>query len=566
MKTNSLFILATLVSAIVLISCKNEENKNPLIPENVEIPSEDEINVTDAETLKKTYEDLLKTGAIDADQFNKYLEQIQKIKNQNGEALNENTTENVVSNFQEEYQKIMAEPDMVKRQHMLQKYMQNQKSKNKFVSKEQKEANQKTENLRKILGTTENSFIEENITRYSLWGNSDKRESLKQLETATKEEADKIIATYFEISEKELELLRPLPSKQKIRTETEALAISKQPLPQAIENFLKSGQASSKFEAMMTSRKNDMIVFSGDVIKASEKARKEFYKINPGWYGEGKTSGNTYRDSRNKFIYLPLGELSFADNIISHDLGNPAGSNTLGALGIPDMDDIDFPDGDPRICNIGINGQLTLEFTNNAITDVNGPDLYVFEMGAIEPTNLEISKDGNTWINVGQIKGGTAMVDIKDFVKPNETFTYIRLTDLDTPSQLPGADVDAVAAIGGALRLNLDSAVLFDTGKYQLKESASNELNKLVAAIKEYTRGHIIVEGHTDNVGNPATNKTLSENRAKAVSTFLKSKLSSSNYTFEIKSFGENQPIAPNDTPENKQINRRVEILVVPIK
>ncbi len=565
MKTNSLFILGIILLSFFFISCKNEENKNPLNPENIEFPNEDEINVTDAESLKKTYEDLLKTGAIDADQFNKYMEQIQKMKNQNGGALNENSKESVNSNFQEEYQKIMAEPDMAKRQQMLQKFMQNQKGKNKIVSKEQKEANQKTENLRKLLGTTENSFIEENITRYSLWGNRDKKESLQQLETATKEEADKIIATYFEISEKELDLLRPLPSKQKIRTETEALAIAKQPLPQAIESYLKSGQASSKFKAMMTSRKNDMIVFSGDVIKASEKARKEFYKNNPGWFGEGTTSGNTYRDSRDKFIYLPLGELSFADNIISHDLGNPAGSNTLGALGIPDMDDIDFPDGDPRICNIGIKGQLTLEFSNNAITDVNGPDLYVFEMGAIEPTNLEISKDGKSWINVGQIKGGTAMVDIKDFVKPNETYTYVRLTDLDTPSQLPGADVDAVAAIGGALRLNLDSAVLFDTGKFQLKESASAELNKLVTAIKEYPKGHIIVEGHTDNVGNPANNKTLSENRAIEVSAFLKSKLSSTNYTFEVKGFGENQPIAPNDTPENKQRNRRVEILVVPI-
>ncbi|HAT66117.1 MAG TPA: OmpA family protein, partial [Flavobacteriaceae bacterium] len=104
------------------------------------------------------------------------------------------------------------------------------------------------------------------------------------------------------------------------------------------------------------------------------------------------------------------------------------------------------------------------------------------------------------------------------------------------------------------------------TGKFQLKESASSELNKLVTAIKEYSKGHIIVEGHTDNVGNPASNKTLSENRAKEVSAFLKSKLSSTNYTFEVKGFGENQPIAPNDTPENKQRNRRVEILVVPIK
>lgn len=544
MKTNSLRIVAFFSLYLLFISCKNESKKDSYPSGNKNIPRLEGNNATDAEALKNTYEDLLKTGAINADQFKEYMEKIQEMKN--GNSTNESD-----SDF---------------RKNQLDKYTKKIREKNSIKTEAQLEAEAKTANLRKLLGTTDNSFIEENITRYSLWGNRDKRESLKQLETASKEEANKIIASYFEISQKELDLLRPLPSKQKIRTEIEARTIAKQPLPQSIEAYLNSGQASSKFKAMMTSRKNDMIIFSGDVIKASEIARKEFYKNNPGWYGETTTTGNTYRDSRNKFIYLPLGELSFADNIISHELGDPAGSNTQGALGIPDMDDIDFPDGDPRICNIGIKGQLTLEFINNAIVDVNGPDLYVFEMGAIEPTNLEISKDGKHWINVGQIKGGTAMVDIKDFVKPNETFTYVRLTDLDTPSQLPGADVDAVAAIGGALRLNLDSAVLFDTGKFQLKESASNELNKLVAAIKEYPKGHIIVEGHTDNVGNPASNKTLSENRAKEVSAFLKSKLSSTNYTFEVKGFGENQPIAPNDTPENKQRNRRVEILVVPIK
>ncbi|MAL59138.1 MAG: hypothetical protein CMC14_03740 [Flavobacteriaceae bacterium] len=544
MKTNYLRIIAFIALSLLFISCKNESKKDSYPSENKNIPELEGNKATDAEALKKTYEDLLKTGAIDADQFKEYMEKIQEMKN--GNSTNESD-----SDF---------------RKNQLDKYTKKIREKNSIKTEAQLEAEAKTANLRKLLGTTDNSFIEENITRYSLWGNRDKRESLKQLETASKEEANNIIASYFEISQKELDLLRPLPSKQKIRTEIEARTIAKQPLPQSIEAYLNSGQASSKFKAMMNSRKNDMIIFSGDVIKASEKARKEFYKNNPGWYGEAATTGNTYRDSRNKFIYLPLGELSFADNILSHNLGDPAGSNTQGALGIPDMDDIDFPDGDPRICNIGIKGQLTLEFTNNAIVDVNGPDLYVFEMGAIEPTNLEISKDGKSWINVGQIKGGTAMVDIKDFVKPNETFTYVRLTDLDTPSQLPGADVDAVAAIGGALRLNLDSAVLFDTGKFQLKESASSELNKLVTAIKEYSKGHIIVEGHTDNVGNPASNKTLSENRAKEVSAFLKSKLSSTNYTFEVKGFGENQPIAPNDTPENKQRNRRVEILVVPIK
>ena len=222
-----------------------------------------------------------------------------------------------------------------------------------------------------------------------------------------------------------------------------------------------------------------------------------------------------------------------------------------------------FNKPDPRICNLGTKGVLTLEFTDNVLVDVNGPDLYIFEMGKIEPTHLEISKDGKTWIDIGKIEGGTAQVDIAPFISKGDMFNYIRLTDLDTYSSLPGADVDAVAAIGGALRLNLDSAVLFDTGKFQLKESAADELKKLVSAIKTIPKAHIVVEGHTDNVGNPNSNKVLSEKRAQEVSGFLKMQLSSS-YTFEIQGYGETHPMVPNDTDENKQKNRRVEILVVP--
>ncbi len=71
---------------------------------------------------------------------------------------------------------------------------------------------------------------------------------------------------------------------------------------------------------------------------------------------------------------------------------------------------------------LGIKGILTLYFEDNAITDVNGPDIYVFEIGQIEPTNIEISKNGVDWIDVGKIEGGTAGLDIHDFVQPGDTF------------------------------------------------------------------------------------------------------------------------------------------------
>jgi outer membrane protein OmpA-like peptidoglycan-associated protein len=565
------FVLTFLVLTL-LFSCKHVSEENTetnAINNEISLPDVEDSKATPSESLKEVYEELLKTGAIDKEQFDSYMEGLtSKNKSEHQVGDSSNTIENGSSDIKlqgqmKEYQEIMKEPDMKMRQQKMQQFMAKQKSKKKMVSKGELAAQKKTENIRNLLETSDNSFIEENITRYSIWGSPDKKESLNKLETASKAEANIVLADYFGISQKELDLLRPLPSKQKIMSELDAQQIAKHPLPEPIEVYLKSGQASSKFKAMMTSRKNDMIIFAGDVIKASAKARKEFYKKNPSWYGEGEDSGNTYRDSRDKFIYLPLGDLSFADNVISHLLGSPTGGNTLGSIGVPDMFRENFSDGDPKICNIGINGVLTLEFTNNAIIDVNGPDIYIFEMGAIEPTLLEISKDGNTWIQVGQIKGGTAMVDISASAKPGETYTLVRLTDLNTPSELPGADVDAVAAIGGAMRLNLDSSLLFDTGKYQLKESALQSLKRLVSEIQKIPKGLIKVEGHTDNVGNPNSNKSLSENRAKEVSNYLKKNLSS-HYTFQVNGFGETQPIKPNDTEENKQRNRRVEILVIP--
>ncbi|SDB30925.1 OmpA family protein [Flavobacteriaceae bacterium MAR_2010_188] len=421
----------------------------------------------------------------------------------------------------------------------------------------------KTENLRKILGADDNTFIESDLSSYSLYGgNKEKREALMKLSTASKEEGETILMDYYQISKKELELLKSMPTRQHISSENAARKILEDGLPPAVGNHNSSGKASPKFKNMTEFYFQEHAGRANNFIKNSVGARAKFYKENPGWYGDKTDAGNTYVDSRNQYIFLPLGALSFADKVISHDVGSQ-GSNSGGAVNEPDFALERFDKRDPRICNLGTKGVLTLEFTNNTIADVNGPDLYIFEMGQIEPTNLEISKDGKTWINVGKIEGGTAKVDIAPYIKKGETYNYIRLTDLETWSELPGADVDAVAAIGGALRLNLDSAVLFDTGKFQLKETASSELKKLLDAIKTIPKARIVVEGHTDDVGNPASNKILSENRATEVSNYLKKHLSKE-YRIEIKGFGESQPIAPNNTEKNREKNRRVEILVIP--
>jgi outer membrane protein OmpA-like peptidoglycan-associated protein len=101
--------------------------------------------------------------------------------------------------------------------------------------------------------------------------------------------------------------------------------------------------------------------------------------------------------------------------------------------------------------------------------------------------------------------------------------------------------------------------------KYDLKETAKESLDSLAKTIQKVDKATILIEGHTDSDGDEKSNFILSENRCTSVkkrlmSIFGKDAL----YEYEIKAYGENKPRFPNDTPENKHQNRRVEITVLP--
>ena len=104
------------------------------------------------------------------------------------------------------------------------------------------------------------------------------------------------------------------------------------------------------------------------------------------------------------------------------------------------------------------------------------------------------------------------------------------------------------------------SGVLFDTGKSTLKPDAKLTLAKLAGVMLVFSGTNMQIEGHTDNVGSDATNLKLSEDRAKAVRDFFESQgVQSSRMTFSGK--GPADPVAPNDTPDGRSKNRRVEII-----
>ncbi|MBT3647727.1 MAG: OmpA family protein [Betaproteobacteria bacterium] len=104
--------------------------------------------------------------------------------------------------------------------------------------------------------------------------------------------------------------------------------------------------------------------------------------------------------------------------------------------------------------------------------------------------------------------------------------------------------------------------VFFDTDKFDLKPESLTELNKLSRLMQSNASIKIEVSGHTDNQGNATANQVLSENRAKAVVEFLiRNGIEESRLAFA--GYGQNQPIATNDTDEGRQLNRRTEFMVI---
>lgn len=101
--------------------------------------------------------------------------------------------------------------------------------------------------------------------------------------------------------------------------------------------------------------------------------------------------------------------------------------------------------------------------------------------------------------------------------------------------------------------------IYFAFASYELRDESLAELDKLTRLAKENPQLKIQIAGHTDDVGSAEDNLVLSEKRAQSVTTYLESK-GIPLERLSAKGFGESVPIVPNDSEENKQKNRRIEL------
>lgn len=200
---------------------------------------------------------------------------------------------------------------------------------------------------------------------------------------------------------------------------------------------------------------------------------------------------------RGTELCFPAGDVSFADEVVSFEPGDPAGpaasDDPRTIIGPPDYDiahqsDLDI---EQEFVTLGCGGTITVGFTDNALVDVEGPDLYVFEIGGdVEGTRLWISQAGEEWIDIGAIAGATATVDIAGKAAPGTEYALVRLTDLERACRgnWPGADIDAVGAIGsvavdgavpagpGTIAVVVTDAALANAARVEIILDASNSM------------------------------------------------------------------------------------------
>lgn len=152
-------------------------------------------------------------------------------------------------------------------------------------------------------------------------------------------------------------------------------------------------------------------------------------------------------------------------------------------------------------------------------------------------------KDGNElWVEVATLAGDDYYLTIilKEAMKQ----------DVTAASMLEALNRDGHIAL----------YINFDTGKSVIKPESQPVIDQIVQMMKANPDLKIGVEGHTDNVGSPASNKTLSEARAKSVVSAIVAQGIASD-RLSPAGFGQDRPIADNGTEEGRAKNRRVELV-----
>jgi len=171
-------------------------------------------------------------------------------------------------------------------------------------------------------------------------------------------------------------------------------------------------------------------------------------------------------------------------------------------------------------------------------------------------SDLQTDETGNYLITLPKGKDYAFNVNRRGYLFYSENFPLSKEQgDTAFHIDIPLQPIEANAAI-------VLKNIFFETNQYTIKPESGAELNEVVQLMKDNPTLQIQINGYTDNVGKPVENKTLSENRAKAVTNYLVAK-GIAPARLSSRGYGDTQPVADNATPEGRAKNRRTEMIVV---
>jgi outer membrane protein OmpA-like peptidoglycan-associated protein len=140
---------------------------------------------------------------------------------------------------------------------------------------------------------------------------------------------------------------------------------------------------------------------------------------------------------------------------------------------------------------------------------------------------------------------------------------YMDVQEAKLRQRLEGTGV-SVSRVGDQIVLNMPGNILFGVDSTDLGPQFQDVLDSVVLVLEEYEKTLIEIVGHTDATGSAAYNQRLSEQRADAVGDYLIYQGVSPRRVAHA-GYGKDYPIATNETAEGRQINRRVELTLVPL-
>ena len=130
-------------------------------------------------------------------------------------------------------------------------------------------------------------------------------------------------------------------------------------------------------------------------------------------------------------------------------------------------------------------------------------------------------------------------------------------------AQLEGSGV-SVTRIGDNITLNMPGNITFATNSADLNAGFYDVLDSVALVVNEFEQTVIEVAGHTDSTGTDEYNQRLSERRAASVAAYLMSRDVLGERIIQV-GLGESRPVADNSTAAGRQLNRRVELTLVPL-